>query len=73
VGSGFIAFMVARLLENDPIIRMRASDALEKISRQPLDWLQPYIPQLLTEIGPIDQPSVQWHLAQILGQVQLTP
>ncbi len=61
------------LLEDDSIIRMRASDALEKVCRQHPEWLQPYIPQLLTEIAPIDQPSVQWHLAQILGQVQLTP
>ena len=65
--------LYACLLEDDQIIRMRASDALEKICRQHPEWLQPYIPQLLTEIAPIDQPSVQWHLAQILGQVELTP
>jgi len=63
----------ACLLEDDQIIRMRASDALEKVCRQQPEWLQPYIPQLLTEIALIDQPSVQWHLAQILGEVELTP
>jgi hypothetical protein len=61
------------LLEDDEIIRMRASDALEKVCRQRPAWVQAYVPHLLTEIAPIDQASVQWHLAQILGEVELTP
>ena len=61
------------LLENDKIIRMRASDALEKVCRQQPTWFQAYVPKLLTEVAPIDQASVQWHLAQILGEVELTP
>lgn len=61
------------LLEDDEIVRMRASDALEKVCRQRPAWVQAYVPQLLTEIAPIDQASVQWHLAQILGEVELTP
>jgi hypothetical protein len=61
------------LLEDDEIIRMRASDALEKVSRQQPTWLQAYVPRLLTEVASIDQASVQWHLAQILGEIELTP
>ena len=61
------------LLEDDEIIRMRASDALEKVCRQRPEWLQAYVPKLLTDVAPIDQASVQWHLAQILGEVELAP
>lgn len=61
------------LLEDDEIVRMRASDALEKVCRQRPEWFQAYVPQLLTEVAFIDQASVQWHLARILGAVELTP
>jgi hypothetical protein len=61
------------LLEEDEAIRMRASDALEKVCRQRPAWLQAFVPQLLTEVAVIEQASVQWHLAQILGEVELTP
>ena len=36
--------LYACLLEDNQIIRMRASDALEKVCRQQPEWLQPYIP-----------------------------
>lgn len=65
--------LYACLLEDDESIRMRASDALEKVCRQRPAWFQAYLPQLFTEVAPIDQASVQWHLAQILGEVELTP
>jgi hypothetical protein len=65
--------LYACLLEEDETIRMRASDALEKVCRGRPAWLQAYVPQLLTEVAAIEQASVQWHLAQILGEVELTP
>ncbi len=60
------------LFSEDEIVRMRAGDALEKVCRVHPGWLQPFIPQLLTEVFHIDQPSVQWHLAQMLGELTLT-
>jgi len=38
--------LYACLLEDDQIIRMRASDALEKVCRQHPEWLQPSIPSV---------------------------
>lgn len=61
------------LRSNDPVVRMRAGDALEKVCRERPAWFGPYLPRLLGEVAAIDQPSVQWHLAQILGQVELAP
>ena len=49
-----------------------ASDALEKICRQRPDLLQLYIPRLVDEVSGIRQPSVQWHLAQMLAEVTLS-
>lgn len=61
------------LFDEDEIVRMRASDGLEKISRKQPDWFTPYAERLLTDVASIDQPSVQWHLAQILSRITLTP
>lgn len=65
--------LFACLFNDNVYIRMRAGDALEKICRQHPDWLQPYIGRLFREVAAIDQPSVQWHLVQMIGQLQLTP
>ncbi len=61
------------LRSEDAVVRMRAGDALEKVCRERPAWFSPYRPRLLGEVAKIDQPSVQWHLAQILGQILLTP
>lgn len=60
------------LFANDPWIRMRAADALEKICRVNPDWLLPYIDKFADELATSSQASIQWHLAQIYGQVELT-
>jgi hypothetical protein len=60
------------LFVEDDIVRMRASDGLEKVARQQPDWFVPYRERLLTDVAKIEQPSVQWHLAQILSEIPLT-
>jgi hypothetical protein len=57
---------------DDKIVRMRAGDALEKVGRAEPSLLQPHVSLLLGEMSTIHQPSVQWHVAQMLGQVRLT-
>jgi len=65
--------IVCVLDSEDEIVRMRAGDALEKVCRaQPL-LLQPHVSLLLGDMAQIHQPSVQWHVAQMLGHVRLTP
>ena len=59
------------LFNHDEIVRMRTSDALEKICREQPDLLKPFTKRLLNEVSEINQPSVQWHLAQILAEIQL--
>jgi hypothetical protein len=55
----------------DDIVRMRAGDALEKVCRAQPSLLQPYVSLLLGDLAAVRQPSVQWHVAQMLGQVRL--
>lgn len=59
------------LFDEDEIVRMRAGDGLEKVCRQNPHWLKPYTKRLLTEVSTIEQASVQWHLAQMLGEISL--
>lgn len=56
---------------DDEYVRMRAADALEKVCRHDRRIVQPLTPRLLAEMSEVDQPSVQWHLAQILGELAL--
>jgi hypothetical protein len=53
--------------------RMRAADAVEKISRQRPEWLAPHKLEFLGLAGGTDQIEVRWHMAQILPRLPLTP
>lgn len=59
------------VLNDDPIIRMRAADALEKITADQPGWLQPYKDRLIREVAAIDQQEVAWHVAQMLPRLKL--
>lgn len=60
------------MFSEDAWVRMRAADAFEKICRQHPDWLQPYIDRFPDELATSTQASIQWHLAQVYKQVELT-
>ena len=70
-GRTRLAELFECLFEDDEIVRMRASDALEKICREKPDWFKSYTGRLLTEVPAVRQPSVQWHLAQMLAEIKL--
>jgi hypothetical protein len=57
---------------SDVTVRMRAADALEKISRTRIDLFEDHTSRLLTDVSETRQASVQWHLAQILPRLSLT-
>ncbi len=60
------------LLEDDPLVRMRAADAIEKISRQKPELLQKFTGALLGRIALMEQQEVQWHVAQIIPRLKLS-
>ncbi len=59
------------VLDPDEYVRMRAADALEKVCRRDPGIVAPLTGRVLSELAVSDQPSVQWHVAQILGRVPL--
>lgn len=60
------------LLLDDPLIRMRCADAVEKITRLHPDYLEPYKTMLLEKLVNIDQPEVRWHITPMLVRLPLT-
>lgn len=71
-GDSDLAELYGCLFSDDQWVRMRAGDALEKVCRQRPEWFADYLERLLSEVAAIRQPSVQWHLAQMLGEIELT-
>jgi hypothetical protein len=59
------------ILSADPILRMRAADAVEKVTAQRPEYLQPYKHQLLGEVARIEQKEVRWHAAQMFPRLEL--
>lgn len=65
--------VVCGLLEVDPLVRMRAADAIEKIGARQPELLQPYKTTLLRLAADSEQPEVRWHTAQMLPRLELGP
>lgn len=61
----------AALFSDDPVLRMRAADAVEKASRKHPERLIPHKRTLLGEPAAVKQQEVRWHLAQLLPRLSL--
>lgn len=62
--------LFAAVADPDEVVRMRVGDALEKVCREQPDWFVPHIDHVLDVLGAVDQPSVQWHVAQMLQHLR---
>lgn len=60
------------LYNNAPLTRMRAADAIEKITATRPEWLEPYKEKLLGTVAASDQQEIRWHVAQMLPRLTLT-
>jgi len=60
------------MLEDDPIIRMRSADAVEKVTVHNPILLKPLRKTLLTKVALIDQQEIRWHCAQLFSRVDWT-
>jgi hypothetical protein len=61
------------ILVPDPVVRMRAADAVEKITRRRPYLLVGLEDRVLTEVAATSQQEVRWHVAQLLPRLALTP
>lgn len=60
------------LWSEDPLIRMRAADAAEKITRVAPQLLRPYKEELFGLLAESHQQELRWHLAAMLPRLPLT-
>jgi len=60
------------MLSDDPIIRMRSADAVEKITAKHPEYLQPYKKKLIQQVARIDQQEVRGHVAQMFPRLELS-
>ena len=62
----------AGLASDDPVVRMRAADVMEKITVRRPELLQPFKKKLLAVAGSTDQQEVRWHAALMIPRLKLT-
>lgn len=63
--------LIGGLWSADPMVRMRAADAVEKATRKNPELLQPYTGELLGLMVETEQQEVRWHLAAMVPRLQL--
>jgi hypothetical protein len=60
------------MTDPDPLVRMRCSDAIEKITACRPEYLGAYRKRLIKLAGAAQQQEVRWHLAQLLSRLELS-
>lgn len=60
------------MMHDDPLVRMRAADAVEKVTREHPQLLEPFKRKLLMQVSALEQQEVRWHVAQMLPRLRLT-
>jgi hypothetical protein len=63
--------LVEGLTSEDPVVRMRAADALEKVTVQRPELLRPHRKTLLEVSGQALQQEVRWHMAPLFSRMNL--
>jgi hypothetical protein len=65
--------LISGLWSEDALVRMRAADAAEKVSRTNRTVLQPYKKELLGLMAESREQELRWHLAVIVPRLLLSP
>ena len=66
-----LRILVEGLTNEDPLISMRAADALEKVTVQRPDLLRPHKNAILEISGRTRQQEVRWHMAALFPRLNL--
>lgn len=64
--------LFAAMFRDEPVVQLRAADAVEKISRMHPHLLQPHKAVLLGELPPGLRQEVYWHIPLLLPRLSLT-
>ena len=68
---GTIGELFTGMVSDEPVVRSRAADAVEKISRVHPEYLAPFKHLLLNDLSCIEQQEVRWHVAQMFPRLKL--
>src|SRR5271167_3394347 len=63
--------LISGLWSADPLVRMRAADAAEKVTRKHRELLQPYKKELLGLMTEAEEQELRWHLAVMVPRLLL--
>src|SRR5271156_3801548 len=63
--------LIAGLWSEDPLVRMRAADAAEKVTRKKHELLQTHKRELLGLMAETEQQELRWHLAAMVPRLRL--
>jgi hypothetical protein len=69
--AGRFSELIAGLWSADPLVRMRAVDATEKVTRSSREFLRPYKKELLGLMAETKQQELRWHLAAMIPRLPL--
>jgi hypothetical protein len=64
--------LIEGIYSDDPVLRARSADALEKVSSQFPGYVQPFKNDVLNKISKMDQQEVKWHVALILPRLRMS-
>jgi hypothetical protein len=70
---GLFPELIAGLWSEDSLVRMRAADAAEKVTRKNSELLQPYRKELLGLMADAAEQELRWHLAAMVPRLRLSP
>jgi hypothetical protein len=65
--------LIQCLWDENPVVRMRAADAAEKVSARKPRLLDIHKPELLGLLAEAEQIELRWHLAAMIPRLRLTP
>jgi hypothetical protein len=68
---GLFPKLIAGLWSDDPLVRMRAADATEKVTRRNREFLRPYKKELLGLMSEAKEQELRWHLAVLVPRLLL--
>src|ERR1700723_1565111 len=70
--SGLLKVLIGALTSPDEVLRMRSADAVEKITMQRPELLQPFKKNLLSLAATTPPKEAPWHLAILIPRLELT-
>lgn len=68
---GLFPTLIAGLWSTNELVRMRAADATEKVTREHRELLDPYKKELLGLMAETRQQELRWHLAVMIPRLEL--